>query len=936
MKPTMILLLTMVLGMNTMAQTGMVTGRLKDSSSGKLLPLATITVFKAKDTSIVTYRLSNPDGEFRIPGLPLNVPLRMIATYSGYEAFRKDFSLSVQEPQLHFDTIKMSQTAKQLDEVIVIAERPPVVVKNDTIEFNATAFKTLPNALVEDLLKKLPGVQVDGDGNITVNGKPVNRLLVDGKSFFGNDPKMATRNLPANMIDKVQVADDKEEMARNGDDNPNNVGKVVNITLKKGIKKGWFGRAYAGGGTDDRYEGGIIANIFRDTLQLSLLGYANNLNRTGFGFSELMQAGGLERSSSNLGGRSTSIWSNGNGSGITINGINFGGLQGSGITTSKGAGFNLNHAPNKKKTFFLQYFYGNAITDRYNNVQGKQFNGDTVISNNTLLNATVVSNAHNIGAGTKLQPDSVTTILANVNYTIGLNNENRISNVTSAHSVTGPQTMGTLDQENNMDSYSYKHSIYYTRLSPVKKGRRLNLYHNLYLNNRFNDFITDSRIRYLNPVVYDSILQQLRREGLPQLDLNAGFNFSNPFNSNLVLRTGGRYEYGRFHNATNTFNPVGPDKEYDQLNSLLSSDFNRESNRFIAYSGLEFKQKSLLITPGVKLLAQSVNNYLATQSVSLAQKDTRLLPAFDVTFKQLSFSYNMDIVLPGYTYLMPVTNNTNPYVINKGNTMLLPGEKHSFSLNYYFNDPKRNLNIGVYANAAFTNNDVVQSIMVDPKGIQTNTPVNADGSSNYYLNYNINKQYKNKQSFTLGWNFGAYYGINKGRLYYNGTAGNQTSFYLNQWSSIRMNFNDVFEWNNSYSVGYNFTENTNPMFKRLNVFSHYVTNETILRYPKHVIWESNINYSYNGSIPAGMPKDVLRWNLGINFTMLKDEKGVLRIGINDVLNRNNSVYVTAQRNQITTTESNVLGRYLLATFTYNIRAVGSPKKKVGGNSLFAF
>lgn len=360
------------------AQTGSITGKVTDSISKKILPLATVTVFKAKDTTIITYRLSGPDGEFKIPSLPLDIPLRVMVTYSGFEAFRKDFILSANKSSIRFDSVFLLTTSKQLDEVIVVAERPPVMIKKDTIEFNASAFKTLPNALVEDLLKKLPGVMVDADGNITVNGKTVNRILVDGKTFFGDDPKMATRNLPANIIDKVQVTDDKEELLKNGDNNTNNIGKVVNITLKKGVKKGWFGKMYAGAGTEERFEAGAIANVFRDTLQVSALAYTNNLNRPGFSYSDLSQTAGLQRSSSVSGGSSTSIWNNGNGGSISINGVNFGGTT-TGVATSKGAGFNINHAPNLKKSFFLQYFFGNVQTDKQTLTDIKQYNVDTVI-----------------------------------------------------------------------------------------------------------------------------------------------------------------------------------------------------------------------------------------------------------------------------------------------------------------------------------------------------------------------------------------------------------------------------------------------------------------------------------------------------------------------------------------------------------------------------
>jgi hypothetical protein len=171
--------------------------------------------------------------------------------------------------------------------------------------------------------------------------------MVDGKAFFGDDPKMATRNLPANVIEKVQVTEDKDEAARNSDGDLTNVGQVINLTLKKGVKKGWFGKLYAGAGTQDRYEAGGIANVYRDTMQLSVIGFSNNINRSGFSFKEIQDIGGFNRSGFN----SVMISSRGGQSGFAINGISFGGLD-QGIARTTGGGFNLNHAPNKKNSCF--------------------------------------------------------------------------------------------------------------------------------------------------------------------------------------------------------------------------------------------------------------------------------------------------------------------------------------------------------------------------------------------------------------------------------------------------------------------------------------------------------------------------------------------------------------------------------------------------------
>jgi len=935
-----ILLLALVLCCQTalLYAQGTLKGRILDSVNKQPLALATVTVFKAVDTTIITYRLSDPEGNFKVPGIPLDLNCRVVISFSGYAIFRKEFTITAGQETFETGEIHMAPDAKSLDEVLVIAERPPVLVKKDTIEFNASAFKTLPNALVEDLLKKLPGVQVDKDGNIAVNGKPVNRILVDGKVFFGDDPKMATRNLPANVIDKVQVTDDKEELLRNGDDNVNNVGKVVNITLKKGVKKGWFGKLYGGGGTDKLYEVGGIANIYRDTLQLSVLGYMNNLNKAGFSYSELMQAGGMQRNRSNSNGTSISVWNSpSGGSSVSINGVNFGGNQGmGGLSTSKGAGFNMNHAPSTKKSFFLQYFHGNVHTNRISETETQQFNGDTVVRNKTVLDGRTITYAHNIGAGARLLPDSVTNILINANYTLGLTKDSRASMISSTNSLLGDLSSGDVLQRNDGDNHYYRHSVYVTRLSRTKKGRRFNFSHNLDINNRYNDLHTNTGLEFYYPTAYDSLAAQLRNERIPRTDASVGFNYSEPLSKKFTMRMGGRYEYGRITNKINTFSkdPLGQDP--DVPDAARTSRFNRLSNRILLMPSLEFKVKDVTISTGIRALFQYMDNELASLPAPVKQRSSDILPSLSVVYKTLNLSYSRDVTLPSYVYLLPVSDNTNPYFITRGNTALQPTQRDNISMNYYFNDPKRSLNVSVYANGGFTKNDVVQSITVDEKGVQTTMPVNANGSGNFYINYNLYKQYKNNQRFIFSWNTGANYNYNKNRLLYNTESSWQTTWNMGQWAGIGLNWDDKFEWNSSVYFNYNFTRYSSIRFNRLNVQSRNWENEWILRWPKHVIWETQVAYNFNSNVPAGAPKEIVRWNAAINFTMLKDEAGVLRLSVFDILNQNQNVYAYANRNMITTSQTNTLTQYFMATFTYNVRAAGV-KKKVGGKErLFLF
>jgi hypothetical protein len=225
-----------------------------------------------------------------------------------------------------------------------------------------------------------------------VNERKVNRLLVDGKDFFGSDPRMATRNLPANIIDKVQVLDDKDEAELHPDKLPIDLGQVINLKLKKSIKKGWFGKTYAGAGTEDKYEAGAIVNLFRDTFQVSLIGFSNNVDRAGFRLDDIRTLAGFDRS-----GLDNYTISE---RGLNVNGISFGG-QGEGISKTSGAGINLNHVLKNGLTLNTQYFFGRSVNDIAELYNQQQFLGDSVINIRSRRNEVRASNSHRIGLGLK-------------------------------------------------------------------------------------------------------------------------------------------------------------------------------------------------------------------------------------------------------------------------------------------------------------------------------------------------------------------------------------------------------------------------------------------------------------------------------------------------------------------------------------------------------
>ncbi|RZK04090.1 MAG: TonB-dependent receptor, partial [Flavobacterium sp.] len=255
------------------AQKGSITGTLVDSTNHKTtLNFATISVFKGADTTLNTYKLSDDKGVFKIPNLELGVKYRLVINAWMYNVIRKEVMLTAANPTIDLGKLALSEKQNNLNEVVIMSERPPIIVRKDTIEFNAESFKTLPSAVVEDLLKKLPGVAIDANGGIMVNGKSVSKILVDGKEFFGGDQQIATKNLPANIIDKVQLSDDPEAKRRDPDIVAGNIPQIINLKLKKAIKSGAFGKVYAGGGPKELFEAGGIMNFFRDTTQVSMLG----------------------------------------------------------------------------------------------------------------------------------------------------------------------------------------------------------------------------------------------------------------------------------------------------------------------------------------------------------------------------------------------------------------------------------------------------------------------------------------------------------------------------------------------------------------------------------------------------------------------------------------------------------------------------------------
>jgi hypothetical protein len=902
---------------------GTIKGKIIDSTSKQPLALATVTVFKASDTALITYRLSTPEGEFKVPGLPLNVECRVVISFSGYRVHRQTFTLTTGKETLELDNVNLAPDSKSLDEVMVVAERPPVSVRKDTIEFNATAFKTLPTALVEDLLKKLPGVQVDADGNIVVNGKRVNRILVDGKEFFGSDPKMATRNLPANMIDKVQVSEDKDEAELNPDKPKGDIGQVINLKLKKSVKQGWFGKAYAGAGTDSRYEAGSIVNLFRDTMQVSLLGFTNNLNRAGFGFNDIRSLGGFDRSGINM------LMMNSNG-GINVNGISFGGT-GEGINRSTGAGFNMNHVLKNGLTLNSQYFFGSTRNDIQELNNRQQFLGDTIFNTKTSRNEVLETSTHRIGFGLRGKIDSLTRIDFKPNLVIQNNQSGRSTGTTNTDNFNGLLSTADNTQSVQGKDITYSHSFLLFRTFK-KKGRTLNFTNSLNYGRNNSEQINDVLYTfYDDPVTVQSRLDQLRDRDQKNFTTTLNANYNEPLNKAWSLRLGYALTYFSNEDALSTFNKSSGSPKYDVLNPTLSNELGRTSWRNNLSTGINWKHKQFNITATAYWLTLDIYNTYAA-GAKLDQHFKYILPGININWKELYLAYNASVSPPSITDVQPVPDNSNPLFIQYGNPNLEPAKTHNIHFNFYKNIPQKTLFVNAYLNGNFRQNAITRARTLTPEGVQITRAENVDGNHDLYTNFNINKQYKLNKNFQFSFGGGYNIDYNRSYLIVNNRKGYAKVFNLRPFGSLGLNWKDVIEWNMRHNHGFGKARYESPDFNDIDYITHSTTTELVIRWPKRIVWETSLDYRYNSQAAPGIQKTMALLNAGVTFLFLKDQKGQLKLSGFDLLDQNINVFRYTNENSIIDRQINMLQRYYMLTFTYNIRNFKAGK--VGGSERF--
>ncbi|MFZ1327649.1 MAG: outer membrane beta-barrel protein, partial [Chitinophagaceae bacterium] len=903
---------------------GSVKGIAFDTISKLPVAAATITVLERKDSSLVTFTMTGNDGRFELKGLA-NGEYRLMISHVSYYNTNKYFTITDADKNAELGNVVLNDKAKILEEVVLAAEAPPVTLVGDTIQYNAGSFKTPPNASVEQLLKKLPGVKVEKDGTIKAQGEKVSRVLVDGKEFFGNDPKVATRNLPADAVDKVQVYDKQSDQAQLTGFEDGNYEKTINLKLKKDKKKGVFGKVNAGAGNKERYEGKFNVNSFKGARQFSAIGMGNNTNAEGFSFMDILNfTGELSRMQRGGGGN---INLNVSGDEAAAMGINAGGRN-NGINTAWGGGLNYNNIIGTKLDFQSNYFYNRFNPNQESHLQRQYFLPDSSYFYNQNSFTDNLNNNHRFNLNTLFQVDSMNSIRITPSFSYQKTNN---------RSQTDYQTLSedkifTNDGFSNTTSasqgYNFRNDIIW-RKKFSRKGRTFSLSLQTSLNESDGDGSLSSINSFFTPagalLKRDTLNQQSNIKG----DLR-GYNVRAVYTEPVWKKSLLEFSVSK-SNTSSTSEKITYDYnklngKFDQYNNILSNDFEntygfinagmrmRTQKKKFSYSfGANWQQAELegKITTGIKdsLISKTFRNILP--NARLQYNFTR--------FKSLSVSYNTATNQPTMAQLQPVPDNSNSLNIREGNPDLKQEYNHTLQTHLNLVSPYKNKNLFMFLTMQATQNKIVNYDSINQLGVKRTKPVNVNGvyTVNSSISYSMPVRFL-KGSVEISSNTGIF----KTKQFIN-TVGNSIQTF-SVGPELRLDMNPTEKLSLGFSAGFNYNKTKYSLQSALN--TNYLSQEYNAsldwEMPKGFFFSTDFMYTINSQRAAGFNIKVPLWNASISKQMLKFNRGELKFAVRDLLNKNVGISRNTNNNYIEDARVLTLRQFFLLSFTYSLSKTG--------------
>lgn len=884
---------------------------------------ATIYLERVKDSTIVTYTISDKDGKFKLQNSTYDKSLNFYVSYVGYKTYLK--KLAIDKEKIDLGTISM-QLNNQLDEVLV-KSTAPITIKKDTLEFNVKSFKTKKDANVEDLLKQLPGVEVDEEGKITVNGKAVNKILVNGKPFFGNDPTITTKNLTKDIIEKIQIVDTKTKAEAFTGEAGDKENKTINLTIKEENNKGVFGRVSAGGGTDKRYEFAGMVNLFDNDRRVSVLVGGNNTNSPGFSFGEI----------SKMFGHGGGINFNSNGS-FSVGGRSFGGGQG--ITTSQNVGVNYADIIGENTEIASDYFYSSSSSDNESSSQRETILADSRFFSNSNSRSNNNTDSHNANLEFEIKTDSTfqINIEPSFSYSKTRTRFNSEDETLDENLVLTNQS----EVNSNVESYANEFS---NELTVTKRFGSRGAFIRVELETSVSkqdsdDFLnSDTEIFGNNP---ESIIRNQYTDGE-----NNSYGVSTKMRYRLPIVAkkfflNFEYEYAldKDKNRQSTFNFNDITQDFTDFNTDLSTDFKYSDTRSIPDLGITYQDDkwSARFNIGYNIRTLENEDVLRPQ-FNVKRKFENIKIRYNLNYRfspksSLYMGYRLTNNPPSIRQLQAFIDVSNPLSTVIGNPNLGPSNRHSLYGGYNAFDWQKRTGFYVNINASLTNDQVISKTVVDPETLRrTTTYENVDGNYNYGLSGNYDKNIKLDSLKSIKFRFRARYSFSE-RINFNNDIK-----YASQVKTISPRFGVDFIWNKvmEFKPYYelNFTNNAYDIatFEDREFTRHNAGLRTATFLPKNLEWRNDISFNYNPNVADGFQKSAWFWNSTLAYTVLKD-KGIITLKVYDLLNQNTNARRIATQDYIQDSQSTVLRQYFMLSFSYKFNSLGSKGETRGGDIIF--
>lgn len=880
-------------------------------SEGDICPGATVRLLRQKDSVAVKSAIAGSNGRFSIT----DAARGHYILETSYIGSRTDYrNISISGGSINADTIVLAENALMLGEAVVTGVRTPIKVKEDTIEFAADAYKTAPNAVVEDLLKRLPGVEVGSDGKITSNGKEVTKILIDGKEFFADDPKVASKNLPVNMIDKLQVVDRKSDLARITGVDDGEEETVINLTVKKGMKNGWFGNAEAGYGTDSRYKGSFNVNRFWNDNQITLLGGINNINEPGF----TDGASGRFR--------------------------RFGGSNG--LTTSKALGVNFNVG--NKEIFRVggdvMYSYTDQRTITHQDRKYK-FNDST---SSFISDKYARDRGHNVRADLRIQwkPDTLNTL--EIRPTMSYNSSRSFASDSSlklaGDALRTPVTNSRNISSSKGDSWEFGVNVIYNHRFASRPGRSFSVNARFRSSNvhEYEDSWSRNLFYLMNDSLelYDQYMSNHTWSNTAQARLSWTEPLGNPRNGNfLTLAYNIQY---RWNNADRlTYDNADPFTDPSQFgaarqgelifNESLSNSFRNHYMNQDVRLGFKHVSRTQTLDVGVSLVPQRSSSHdLIDSARDIPVRTTfNFAPYLRYRWKiakqsSLNIDYRGRSSQPSMSQLQPVADMSDPLRVTIGNPNLDPTFTHNLRLRFQdFNaEAQRSIMAMLFANMV-QNSIVSRTTFYSTTGGRVTTYENVNGVWSAFGMFMFSMPFSGLRTLQFNVHTGARYQHNVG---FNNNLRNTSS-------SINWDIAPSLAWRPDYlelelrpRYSLQSTSNTVKSGNERNLHSYGGMFYAAYNSPFGLTLNSDLNFTATSGYSDGFDTRQWVWNASIGYQFLRDRNATVSLKAVDILNQTKRVIHNDTGNYEDDTRYNTLGRYVMVTLSYRFNTFGKGKE----------